>query len=122
MGALLSKPSDNWKALGISHPLHVLKREWPRVVLKSIDEQAAYADAVCRREVNNDAFLEDQLGDHSPDQLANLRPQDLPFNTTGVGNLAYLALHATDKYRAEYINIHTAHVAKLRLLHFPQTP
>ena len=113
MGALSSTPSDYEMACGISHPLHVLRREWPRVVLKSIEDQAAFADAVCRGAANDDAFLEDQLRPHDQDQV-------LPINTTGVGNMAYLALHASERFRAEYMTIHTACVAALKLRHFPQ--
>lgn len=76
-----------------------------------IDEQARYADAICRRMCDNKPFLRQQLVG-----VRSAKASDIP-NTTGIGNIAYLAMHADAEYRAEYHTRYTQLISDLRTLY-----
>ena len=58
----------------------------------SIQQQAKYVDSVTRGNVQNPLFLEGLM-----DEISSLTDKELILNTnaTGIGNLAYIALHAS---------------------------
>ncbi len=83
-------------ASSMADRLRVLQELWPLGILaKTLEEQAVYADAVTRSNAHDPDFSHEQLA-----QTA------LPNNTTGVANLAYLALNACvqdrEAWRVQY--------------------
>lgn len=91
---------------GCAAELRELEGLWPKEILTmSICKQARYADAVCRRFSNNKAFLQESL-EHVKASEIN--------NTTGVGNIAYLALYSDMEFRKEYYLQYLRLVSDLR--------
>lgn len=92
--------------------LHDLQEMWPKVVTLPTEEQACYADTVCG------------LNAHDPDwslrMLESVRkgfPHSPPDNTTGVGNLAYMALNGPEEHREEWKTVHLAYTLFLKRQH-----
>jgi hypothetical protein len=79
---------------------------WP------IESQAACADAICIMHANDAAFCEQQLR-----TIRQNFPHSPPINTTGVGNLAYLAVHGHEGSREEFKTAHLAYTALLMRRH-----
>lgn len=81
--------------MGINHSLEHLTTIQNRIHTLPIEEQAAYADIICRNSTNNIEFC----------QKTDFKEEEFPiWNTTSVGNVAYIALNAPtqelkDKYR-----------------------
>lgn len=73
---------------GLKHTIAHLEAMWEIIPLLPVEKQAEYADEVCVKNVNNHAFLMKQipLDENMIAQAVN--------NTTGIGNVAYIALHA----------------------------
>ncbi len=94
---------DTWpppfrNAAGIARPLDDLVEMWPRAILQmTTEQQAEYADAVCRESAPDRAFSEEQMI-----AIREAFPSGAPNNTTGVANMAYMALHAHPDFRDEY--------------------
>ena len=73
----------------------VAEAEFRTLLGKPIEAQAEYASTMCHRNAANVTFLEDMLGiPHSYTSSS--------MNTCKLGNLAYLALHAPEFYRARF--------------------
>jgi hypothetical protein len=58
------------------------------LIHNTVEEQSRYADLVCRSNVN-EPWLHEQISEMDPGMFCVL-------NTTSVGNVAYVALHASD--------------------------
>lgn len=69
----------------------------PNIRNATIEEQASHADAICKRYAGDQEFAEEQLP-HSklPFQFAR-------WNATSLANMAYMALHAHESVRADYM-------------------
>ncbi len=104
MGAWQSCPQP----LDPSDPLYKLQAAWPSVVSEPIEAQAKYADVVCISSGADASFCEEQLA-----HIRKAFPHGPPNNTTGVGNIAYLALHGHQKSREEYKTVHYAYMMLL---------
>jgi hypothetical protein len=98
---------------GCALPLAELEARWPGIVVEPIEEQAKVADAVCRAGATDPVFCKRQLG-----FVRSAFPHGAPDNATGVGNLAWLALHAEPAaVREEFKVVHLAYTAHLALRH-----
>lgn len=62
-----------------------------------IEEQAKYADAICEKLANNALFCREQLN-----CMQNLNNYD-DWNSTGVGNVAFMSLYGHESYRMEFL-------------------
>ena len=94
---------------GCALPLDELERLWPDGVLAMpIAEQAELADAVCRTRAPDAEFCRGALV-----ELRRAFPHSPPTNTTGVGNLAYMALHAWPDARIEFMTLWSAYTMML---------
>jgi hypothetical protein len=58
------------------------------LIHKTVEEQSLYADLVCRSNVN-EPWLHEQISEMDPGMFC-------VWNTTSVGNVAYVALHASN--------------------------
>ncbi len=58
------------------------------LIHKTVEEQSLYADIVCRSNVN-EPWLHEQISEMDPGMFC-------VWNTTSVGNVAYVALHASN--------------------------
>ena len=97
MKKMSQNPAD-YPNFGLSHSLKELEDVRLQVWTLPIEEQAKYADGVCRANVNNIDFHERQLND-----VRSVTPNYPMWNTTSVGNVAFLALNApTESYRQKY--------------------
>jgi hypothetical protein len=94
-----------------SHSLPELRSMWPRVVVLDAVEQAKYADDVCVQCAVDEHFCLSQLS-----RIHRTFPLP-PSNTTGVGNLAYLSLHAHQAYRDQFKLAHIAYTTLLKMAH-----
>lgn len=96
---------------GCALPLKELERLWPDGVLAMpIADQAELADAVCRGRADDADFCRAALAG-----LRRAFPHSPPTNTTGVGNLAYMALNAWPDTRIEFMTIWSAYTMMLLL-------
>ncbi len=87
-----------------------LDRIWPAEILRmNVLDQSRFADAVCRSFAADASFLEHRI--------KKLRSDPPPNSATGVGNLAYLALHAPPGLLRTFDEIHRRTVARLRRKH-----
>ncbi len=111
MGSWMS--STRHADLGIARPLSELQRMFPHEILgMTIAQQAELADQVCRYHAGDRTFCEQQL--------KNVRasfPFEPPDNTTGVANMAFMALHAAPVHREELMNVYTAYILFMRRKH-----
>lgn len=105
---IISFDKMNW----CSHSLSELESMWPRVVALDVEEQAEYADSICVGSADDEEFCRSQLS-----SMQETFPTTLPSNTTGVGNLAYLSLHAHTTYRDQFKLTHLAYMTILKLEH-----
>jgi hypothetical protein len=97
-------------APGCPASLKDLKALWPSGILQMDKEkQAEFADYVCREGAARASFSEQQLKSTRLDF-----PHAPPDNTTGVGNLALLALRAPEAYRKEWDAVYTGYIAMLK--------
>lgn len=97
---------------GCAGHLHTLEEMWPKVVALPIEEQAAYADTVCGLNAADPEW--------SLKMLEGVRkdfPLSPPNNTTGVGNLAYMAINGSEEHREEWKTIHLAYTLFLKRQH-----
>ena len=93
MSQQLGENKKFMKAFGLSHTLSELEEMDKNIYSLIKEEQAEYADAVCKENAQNIFFLEDQLAPMSKEkiiQAVHLKK----LNSTSVGNIAYLALYA----------------------------
>ncbi len=82
--------------VGLNHSLEHLKSIFPKMPFLTIQEQAKYADRVCTELTLSDKYFVAQ-------QLREIEDLDDPklfksFNTTSIGNCAFMALFAENKY------------------------
>ena len=83
---------------------------WPHGILQmDMEQQAEFADAVCREGALNESFSEIQLA-----LIRSDFPRSPPTNTTGVGNLAYMAVNAHTDHLVEWKAIYTGYTAMLK--------
>ena len=95
---------------GCALPLRELQRLWPNGVLAmDIVEQAKLADDVCRARASDVDFCRDALA-----ELRREFPHAPPTNTTGVGNMAYMALNARPDARNEFMTLWSAYTMLLK--------
>ena len=83
---------------GLNYPIeHLNNIKW-LIVFSTRERQARYADNICRETINNPRFVKEQM-----DSITDTNDQDLfkRFNTTSVGNLAFVALHAPKPYSSK---------------------
>lgn len=85
-------PCEKFKNMGLRHSLKHLESITNKIPFYPIEQQAKYADMVCMYNVNNPEMLITFLKPASP----------LGWNTTSVGNLAYIALYSNNKLASEY--------------------
>ena len=98
---------------GCALPLIELERLWPNGVLAmDIVEQAKLADDICRARATEVDFCHDALT-----ELGREFPHAPPTNTTGVGNLAYMALNAMPDVRIEFMTLWRAYTMLLKRIH-----
>lgn len=71
--------------MGISHSLEELKTVYSTIHLKTLDEQAVYADHICRSNINSFGVSDVMINDSESFES---------WNTTSVGNIAYVALNS----------------------------
>ena len=109
MGLNMSREEQSL-ARGIARPLEELERMWPHEILAmSMEDQADLADSVCREGAADPRICAQFLSD-----VGHSFPHEPPTNTTGVGNIAYLSLHAVDpSHRAEFSAVHKAYTLML---------
>lgn len=79
-----------------NHSLEHLKEVKDKIINWSIEKQAKYADGICVKIVNekNLEFIKIQMDDINVNDHSMFET----FNTTSIGNLAYLALNAPKEY------------------------
>jgi hypothetical protein len=77
---------------GLNYSVKDLEAVFPKIAFMPIQEQAKYADRVCMNNVNNESMLRDLLTPQNPKN----------FNTTSIGNMAYIALHCKVPLAAAY--------------------
>lgn len=107
MGQLLSSTNH-----GCSHSSATLTEVWPRVVHMAVEEQSLYSDVVCREHAWNEAFSSQQL------QLVRADfPFSPPDNTTGIGNMAYMVMHAFCDHKTEWKMIRAAYQQNLMIIY-----
>jgi len=74
---------------GLYHNYDTLLQLWPKIISLTIEEQANYSDAITRRYALNEHFIDAMS--------ISLSRSDEEFaknaNTTGIGNLAFVAIH-----------------------------
>lgn len=92
---------------GCAAPVEELAKMWPRVVAMDMEAQSGYADYICRSSAQDPEFNREQLEGFDI-------PASLPFNTTGIANLAYLALNAPPEYRDQWRLLHGVCTAMLK--------
>jgi hypothetical protein len=109
MGMIMSREHAGGET-ALARPLKELERMWPHEVLAmQVEQQAELADRVCRAGAADAAVCTTFLRD-----LRAEFPLGPPSDTTGVGNLAYLSLHAVDpEQRAEFATAHRAYILML---------
>jgi len=83
-------------AFGLNHTLEELDDVFQSIHLKSIEEQSEYVDGICKAMCLNDEFVKDQMNSSRQKQSFEL------WNTTSVGNCAYMALHCNDENARKY--------------------
>jgi hypothetical protein len=95
----------------LARPLKELERMWPTEVLAmGIESQAELADHMCVSGAANTDVCAGFLR-----KLQDVFPHEPPNNTTGVGNIAYLALFAVDPaHRAQFAIFHNAYTLLLK--------
>lgn len=80
----------------------------PAMTSLTREEQAKYADILCRSSVANTAFLQRQC-----DYMDPALPEYESWNSTSIGNLAYMLLYAknlTDEQRDKMENLYQGYV------------
>lgn len=80
---------------GLSHSLKHLKEKYKTIHSLTIEEQSKYADEVCIENINDKSLI---------DFCKSINPYKENFsnyNTTSVGNLAYIILHCKNKEAVE---------------------
>lgn len=81
---------DRW---GLRHSSKHLLKTQGKIPFWNIHRQAEYADKTTVENIYNDCFVENQFSN-----ICNRDENDFfnDFNTTAVGNIAYVALNAND--------------------------
>lgn len=77
---------------GLNHTLEHLESVFDQIPFWSLKKQAKYADHVVQKHVNDAKFIQEQFP-HT-DRIDTTKFDQ--FNTTGIGNLAYIALNCTN--------------------------
>jgi len=94
---LLGKPDSH----GLRFSLKKLQEMRSEIAFLPIEEQAQYADEICRLGAEDLEWLEEQF--------SMMEPCDHTLfdcmNTTSIGNIAYLALHAPSPYNQKATRI-----------------
>lgn len=63
-----------------------------KVAFAPIKKQATFADPICKKNVLNEDFLQDQFKDFDPDNT-----DFSAWNVTSIGNVAYIALYSKNE-------------------------
>ena len=102
----------NYPNMGMSRPLGELMRMRSNIIWYDTQDQAEFADAICRRYAQDAAFCELQLKERSNGYSILQLPR---WNTTSIANSAFMALHSHAKYKHSFMNQHKQLVAYLRM-------
>jgi hypothetical protein len=107
MGNDRSNPESplSYPNFGLPCSLEVMDRTFPTLHTKTVEEQAKYADAVCKHHIGNEQWLTNQMD--KTDRILREIGKSVPFkqfNSVSVGNLAYVALNApTEKLKNRHL-------------------
>ena len=84
-----------------NHSLEHLKKVKSKIIDWPIEKQAEYADEICIENINDIEFIKEQM------DAVNINDKSVfkTFNTTSIGNLAYLVLNAPKEYAGKAKNI-----------------
>jgi len=82
-------PSVKLPNFGVSYNMNHAKET---IHLKSLEEQAIYADLVAKASVSDEKYIKYVMDN---DSIKNLTPRNLD-SLTNIGNIAYLALYSAD--------------------------
>lgn len=89
------KPSDSpFNNFGLRHSIQYLNSIQNEIPFWEIDKQSEFADEICRQHFNNPTFKKNIMNADNPDFKS--------WNTTSVGNLAFVALATDDLELSRY--------------------
>ena len=93
--------------MGLLYDRSFLKDIRDEIIWYPMDEQAKLADQVCRSMSQDYNFLVQQKHDEEIDPGTT-------WNATSVGNMAYLALHCSERHRNDYKALYDRYINVLR--------
>lgn len=64
------------------------------IINKTRIAQSSYADIICTSNINNIEFIKEKMDSVNPNDTSDFEI----FNTTSIGNLAFLSLYAPKEY------------------------
>lgn len=82
--------NKKFNIFGLAYSLEHLKEKYKTIHNLTIEEQSKYADEVCIKNINDKSLI---------NSCKNINPYKENFsnyNTTSIGNLAYIILHCKD--------------------------
>jgi hypothetical protein len=98
--------------IGVNQMYHQMMNndpEWSQLLEMTAEQQAEYADHICKQHATNKEFLRNQIV-----QSRNNSNADEDFagwNRTSLANIAYLAIHAPNPFRGYYVALRTKFIA-----------
>lgn len=113
----MSKRQGYFTQQGCAAPLGILESKWPGIVDLQIQEQSRCADIICVRQATDMTFCEQQL-QRIPEVTKEMCYE---MNSTSVGNMAYLSLHACIEHRQAFARIYDAIMLHMKPLATPTT-
>jgi hypothetical protein len=100
-GQTHTHPASFLPNYGLNHSFSELDRVGRHIHTLPVEEQAQYADQWCQQKATDLAFASEQISTSEQEG-----PRYEMWNTTAVGNVAYLALHApTEELKSKYRNL-----------------
>lgn len=108
---IMGQSQSSYTPAGCAAPLAVLTSLWPGIMQLTKEQQSKYADGVCVTLASSPSFCKQQL------VLLRNMPTFSPVNSTGVGNMAYLALHASEEQRHEFEMMYDSMMSHVAALH-----
>jgi hypothetical protein len=94
----MSQNPADYPNYGLSHSIEELQRKQNSILDLPLEEQAQYADAICRNFASDIVFHQQQLNGFGENNFHM-------WNTTSIGNIAYMSLHAPEPYKQQYKKI-----------------
>lgn len=92
-----------WDSRGLHYSVEHLREVAPTIAFAPLEIQAKYVDQVCTLSINNIGFIKKQMMHIDQGytwktmQIEMLQKKISLFNTTAIGNMAYIALHCPDQ-------------------------